>query len=100
MKTIFMASILVSAMSGADADLMKYIHESSSVNPQKTAVIYAYMQEYSHVCEKSPTLSGVKRFESYKTFIQLVSPSNVSGAIGVNKLQATLLKNSETIICE
>lgn len=100
MKSFILTSIMATAMSGGEADIMRYIHESSSVNPQKTAVIYAYMQEYSHVCGRSPTLASVKHFETYKTFIQLASPNDDSGAIGVHKLQDVLLKNSEKIICE
>lgn len=100
MKTIFLASFMASAMTGGDAELMRYVHETAAVNPQKTAVIYAFMQEYTHVCEKSPTLSSVKQFETYITFRQLAAPNNKSGAVGVHRLQAVLAENSEKIICE
>lgn len=91
---------MIASMGGSDAELMRYVHETSAVNPQKTAVIYAYMQEYAHVCGKGTTLASVKGFERYKTFHELAAPDSGAGVIGTGKLQATLVKNSESIFCE
>lgn len=91
---------MAASMGGADAELMRYLHETSSVNPQKTAVIYAYMQEYSHICGKGTTLASVKGFERYVTFKELSIPNGVAGVIGTGRLQAALKKNAETIVCE